>query len=441
MIPRTNGYIKGLILGLMLFVAAAGDCPMDGNMGMDPDDPNNPNDPNGADFAAVLTAIGVHVQGRIACGDGIIVYTAINPDETPFGPDYIVPGDTAGRGIANADDYDDDSFAVTGKKIALVRPGDVGVTIYDTETDTKTDIPTTDIRLKNIPINNYDAGHIQADGGYVATQNDANAVADGFVVKVIDITGATPVVIPFTNNPGGSDQDTEQVMVDAETKTVVAIRDDVIYVYDIDNPGNAPTEFDASGMGGIENEEQFAYDDGMIIYYENTTDRNVYVLDVTSAANTPVMLNGDGSTSANGRFAMRDGSYGYFYRSTPATGSGNAAGIGTMPNDTTPIIGSCDTIFADLTCCGRFSHGETMAAGLLNDQPIWFIGGQDDIGGGDPLQYSVGTTTWMTLTDPNDPDDNLSVGDVATNEAGHCLAFKHEINNNTLLGYVILNDN
>lgn len=398
----------------------------------------NENDNDNSDAPAlVLTDIDVQVQGRVASGDGIIAYTAANSDGTPFGPDYILLGDTAGRGIANATDFDPDAFAVTGKKIALVgkvsgtRP--FGVSILDTDAGTTDDIPLTDIRLKNIPTGNYDPGHIQADGGYVATLNDPTSVTDGYIVKVIDVTGATPVVISFTNNPANNTTTLpSQILVDAETKLVVALRNYIFYVYDINNPTVAPVEFDVTATNGVDDDPQYAIDKGVIIYHDDTSDRVVYTLDVTDGANTPVALTGSGSTGSNAIFAIRDGSYGYFFEG-PAS-QGNAAAVNTLP-DLAPVETLGETIAENTANIGRFGYGQTMTTGLLGGVNIWIIAGVDDIGSGDPLQYSSDGATWHLLKDPNSPDDNLGAGDVDANEAGSLVGFKYEISDNTKLGY------
>lgn len=428
--PRKLTVISSLVLLLAVFVVGGSTCP---TMTPDPGNGGGTDPTAGTGPTLVLTGVDVHVQGRVACGDGIMAYTAINADRTPFGPDYIKEGDTAGRGIPGAADYDADSFAVTGKYIAMVKPADFSVAVFNTETLAKTEFPSTDIRLKNIPIGNYVAGHMQADGGYIATISKPSDVTDGFSIKVVDVTGATPTVHSFTNNPAN---DTiilaSQVMVDAETNKVVALRRDVFYVYDIMNPTTAPVEFDLSGMGGVDDGPQYAFDNGVIIYHDDTSDRKVYTLDCTSASNTPTALNGEGSTGANARFAIRDGSYAYYFAG-PAS-QGNACASGTLPN-TTPVVGSGDTIASNSTNLGRFSYGDTLAIGFLNGTLTWFIAAQDNIGVNDPIQYSTDGAAWNLVPDPADPTNNFSAGDVATNEAGNCLVFKYEVNDEQKLGY------
>jgi len=411
---------------------------------------NGGGDNGGGDSSAlsvVLTSILHHVEGRASAGDDIIVYTATESDGTPGGVDYIVPsaGDTTGRGIPGGPDFNDDSFAVAGKKIALVG-GPTGddtfkVTIFDTTTGTASEVPLTDVRLVNIPVDPYDAGHIQADGTYVVTRNDASSVNDGNIIKVIDISGATPVVISFQNPTGvNSGFQIPQVLVDADTNTAVAVTDSAFHVYDITSPASAPTTFDVSGSGGIGADgNQFAYANGVILYIDDTTDENAFYLDVTNAGNTPVQFTQNADTTS-GRFWLLGAAYGYLW-SAPAS-AGLASAIGTIPNAAPTLADTSDAglIAGNTANQGRFGFGQSIAIGTLNGATTWFIAGSESISTPQPLQYSTtGGLNWNLVTDPADASGNLKASDVETNAAGTLLAFKHGVDTDTLLGYAILN--
>lgn len=73
---------------------------------------DNTNDNTGGDgvFTFNLTDIPIHSQGRIRVGDDFIAYTDIDPDRTPGPINYFMPGDTEGRGIPGAEDFDNNSF-------------------------------------------------------------------------------------------------------------------------------------------------------------------------------------------------------------------------------------------------------------------------------------------------------------------------------------------
>ncbi len=281
-------------------------------------DNTNDNTSDGA-FVFNLTPIAIHSQGRIGVGDNIIAYTDIDPDRTPGVPNYFTPGDKEGRGIPDAANYDYDSFQVSGTKIILTGESDFAITIYDTATDTTDPIAETDIRLANKPIGNYVAGHFQADGDFVVTRNDG--VDDGHIVKVIDMS-TVPATILSLPNPGdvSSGFGVAQIAVDAETSRALAVASDVIYVYDLTDPTAEPTAFDfsAEGIG----DAQVAFDNGIVLFADDSSDDLVSYLDVTDAANTAVAI--DTPRRGADRLVLRGDNYGFLY-SGPASQGDTAA--------------------------------------------------------------------------------------------------------------------
>lgn len=387
-------------------------------------------------FNFVLTGVPIHVQGRIEVGDDIIAYTDIDPDRTPGAPNYIVPsaGDTAGRGIPNATDFDPDSFKVSGKKIIMTGSASsdrvFGVTVFDTTDNSIAEVPIEDVRLTNIPIGNYSPGFFEVDGNYVVTRNDTD---DDIIVKVVDITNATPEVIEFSVNPSGATPfSVSMVAVDAETRTVVAATSSMFAVYDIDNPNNPPTEFDVTNFGGVD-DIPMAYDNGMLLYVENTSDAIVHLLDTSNGANMPQTVTTP--RSGTNRLILRGDNYGFIYQA--AASMGPTAAIGVLPN-LNPNVSDGETVFASSANGGRFGFGDTLAV-AANGSTTWFLGGIDNIGFVDPFQSSSDGTSWSVVPDPRDPDVNLAVGDVVTNVDGSLLGFKHEVDDDQFVGYVILN--
>ena len=93
---------RALVMGVALFMGMAGDCPMNGGMtGNTNDNTGNTNGNDntggtpGASFTPVNTGIEVHNSARVAAGDGIIAYGTGGFS----GVDWIMKGDTTGRGI------------------------------------------------------------------------------------------------------------------------------------------------------------------------------------------------------------------------------------------------------------------------------------------------------------------------------------------------------
>jgi len=312
----------------------------------------------------------------------------------------------------------------------LLTDNDFAITIYDIDTGAMETISTDDIRLVNIPIGNYVAGFYEVDGDYVVTRNDAGQVENGAIIKAIDIGNDEASVLSFSN-PGdvSSGFQVSQVAVDAESLRVIAVANDTFYVYALNSPGSSPVEFDMSAMGGI-GDEKVAFDNGIVLYSDDTVDDLVYYLDVTDPANTPVAItvpNNGGS-----RFVLRDGNYGFIYQG-PAS-QGPTMAIGALPS-TAPNISDGTTVFSNSTNGGRFGYGDTLAYGGGR----WYIGGQDDIAAsGDPFQTSATGNSWAVTADPRDPDNNLQLGDMTTNELGRLLVFKHEVDDDQFVGYMLL---
>jgi hypothetical protein len=396
---------------------------------------------NGGGFgpaSLVLTTNEMHVGGNIKVGDDLIVYTQqVAKGERAV--NYIIPsmGDDA-VGIPGAENFDVDNFDVTGRLIILADVTSTdrafGLTIFDVDSGEMTPIPIEDIRMANLPIGNYSAGFANVDGDFVATRNDAGSVTDGRTLKVIDLSGQTPVVISFAKNPGEFGAPS-QVAVDEETRQVVAVSSDSFFVYGIDAPNAPPVSFDMTDFEGI-GSEQIAFDGGMILYVDDSTEGDARVLDVSNAANTPDIIPNPNRTAALPMLV--DDAFAFTFQAEASRGA--AAAIGVLP-ELDATVGSGDTIFGELTCCGRFGFGDTIAIGRFGDDPVWFIGGSDDIGFTTPLQFSTGSSKWTPVDDPRstDPDDDFPAADVHTNAAGTLLAFKYEDDNDDqFVGYALL---
>jgi hypothetical protein len=391
---------------------------------------NDNGSPGVLDF--VLTDIPVHVQGRIEVGDDLIAYTDIDANRTPSEPNYLVPsaGDTVGRGIPGGGDFDTDSFKVSGKKIILsdeTSERAFGITIFDTTDESFAPVPLEDIRLATIPIGNYAPGFIEVDGDFVVTRNDT---PDNVDVKVVNIAAATPEVIDFTVNPS---EFVAMVNVDSETRTAVAASSSIFSVYDIDNPGADPVEFDVSGFGGIDDDVQFAFDEGIILYVDDSSEGVVHILDISTPGNEPQTI----ATPNRGtsRVILRGSHYGFLYQGP--SGQGLTAAIGVLPN-LDPNISDGETVFENSANGGRFGYGDTIAV-AAGASVTWFLGGRDDIGLVNPFQRSTNRGVSYSVTpDPRSPDDNLAAGDVVTNVDGSLLGFKHEANDEQFIGYLIL---
>lgn len=403
------------------------ECPTGGDgMGNTNGNGNDNGNTNGNDntssLSPVTTTIDVHNSARVAAGDGVIAYGTGGFS----GVDYILVGDTSGRGIANSDNYRSSVVLVIGKKIILVG-SDFSITIFDTEADTTETIALTDIRLQNIPVGTAASGHVRKDGNYVATMNDDGEVTDGKIVKVIDVSGANANIISFAVNPPSQP---DQLDVDASNPHVAVVDGDTFYVYDIENPNTAPEEFDVSAEGGIE-DTQINFKGGYIFYHAfedgstrakllNTADGMVMDMGVTEAA-VGLCLNETGKYIY---YVDRDAgdSIGGDYRS----------GIGTIPTLNPTLAG--DTQVANGTDnLGRFGWAQLCT--IPPDGSFYFLCGDTSIGTGEWLHVSTGGA-FTLLPDPIDADDMLRASNAEASNS--LIAYKTGRNADTVLGYIVL---
>ena len=218
------------------------------------DDSTDDGTDNGTDdgtdnFTIVKTDIEVRHDAALKTGTDLIAYGTAAGGSTIVGVSYIIPSEspTTGTAVPDTELYSNKAFAVGGRTIFLVgsNTGALAfqVSVYDVDTAAITQtFATDDIRLGSIPVGADDAGHIQADGDYCVVICDQSTVADGLIVKVIDVSGAAPALIAFSENPAASHFQVDQVAVNAASQTAVAVADDTFFIYDITDPTAAPTE-------------------------------------------------------------------------------------------------------------------------------------------------------------------------------------------------------
>lgn len=376
-----------------------------------------------ANLKFVNTDIPVHVQGRIEVGDDVIAFTEDLGNGTQV--NYIVPsaGDTAGRGLPNNGQWDPNSFLVTGKKLILLG-GPTNdfvftVSVYDTETDKVASIAKDDIRLETIPVSNYAPAFMVVDGPYVGTINEIgfDGVADDSRLKVIDVSGDTPDVIPFAVNPGGSDTTSiDMIMVDEESMRLVALVQQVFYVYDIAKPDAAPAMFDTSAHGGVEQfDAQHTFENGVILYYDNTAQGNFMYWDVMANDNAPKLISKD--RLGGGRTTMIDDQYAIL-------ANGKALG---------DELGNNDPFEPDHQ--SQDGSGSTLALGFLGGTPYMIVASE---GNGNTMRFGTSDGNWTDIADPRNADDDLEAGDVKTDRFGQYLGYKWEEGFDYSLGYAIL---
>ncbi len=395
----------------------------------------NTNDNSGGGGGAVAltpvkTDIDVHNGARIAVGDDLLVY-----GWGGFaGVDYIIPsaGDTVGRNLPNGDTFVAGSFAVSGKKIALVN--NFLITIFDTATETATEIGEDVIRLVNTPSGIYSQGHPVADGPYIACRNAPNTNG-GSMVVVIDVTGDVPEIISFTVDP---DDAVDHIAVDADAAKLAVAARDVFYIYDINDPTAAPTVFDTNperlgGVGGI-SDNIFTFDGGYIFYEDNEPGGNAVFLNVADGTTTKLTEN-----PASGEQCHSGGSFVYLLNRDSLDSNGNDArgGYGTVPGPGAALAGD-EPIDGSTTNNGF--HGWSQACSVTPDGTFAFLSGKGGIGSGEFLQVSTGGA-FSLITDPDGSSDfGLPGTDVTTSAT--LVGFKTgqgtSSGSSTKVGYIIL---
>lgn len=450
---RSTSYFgpTAFCLAAVLITAMAGDCPMDSGV---PGDNTNGNDNTGgqnSSDAIIKTLITLGSSGKIAIGEDLIVF-GVGADEAAVSsnqdagvhylrPSVITNQTAAGMTIPNsASLFGTRDFAVAGKKVALVRSTGQ-VSIFDTVSESLSDIPSTEINVTPMSSTNL-PGQMRSDGPYVATINNENVVTDGNVIKIIDTSGATPTIISFPNPPdalSNPELNFDQVDVDATTMQVAAVSDhEVIYVFDIQNPNVAPIEIDlglGTDRGSFNDGSQIQFDNGHILYHQvpdigdklpGQGDDQAAVLNVDTDTITTFTEN---PTTSNTPLAMKGDSFLYFvWRENADAGDENnsyRSAIGTMNDAPASTLASQsdrydfrstqvstasagnETTFSQSQCLDQKLIGYGATGCVTPDGSHWFVAGWGPIDRNfDYVQMSTGGA----FTDFEDPEGDTVTG-------------------------------
>lgn len=420
-----------LFSGLSVLDGVVGNIGNTGNTGDNTDntdDNNGDNNNTNDDFSATKTSITCHVQSMVRAGEDLIAFGTGGAK----GVSYIVPSgsDAAGRTIPNSSTFNSYSLAVGGRNIFLT-DGNFQVTVFNADTQDQTPIALTDIRLKNIPASQLDSGHIQADGSYCAVICEESEVTDSAVIKVIDVSTGLPSVISFTNSPISNGEQVQMVAVDSTTRRVVAATSDAFYVFDINSPTAAPSQFDAdiSSVGST----QMQFDGTHVIFHDDAGVPSARLLNVTTGAITALAQN----PSSGRSLALRDGNFGYFVNrvSSDSVGSHGRTGIGSITGASITLAADDDFIDGSTANNGQFGFGQSIC--ITPDGSSFFLAGSENVGSGEYLQVSTGGA-FATIADPSG-DDELGCPATDVFCGDDVLAFKTGSGSDTVIGYVRLN--
>ncbi len=425
---RTQGMTRLLsILCLsVVFVAAGLECPPNDNMN-DNDNQNNNNNNNGndndndnnndTDLTVVVTNIAVRHDGRIRAGDDLIAFGtgALN------GVQYIVPSmsPTAGTDFTNSTSFSAKQFEIAGKKLALI--SNFLLTIHDTTDNTAHTFDEMDIRVSNVPANDNAQGPIHASGDLVITCNDPTIVDDMVNLKVVDCSQTPPTITGLKNAPdidGFSAAQIQSARINSTTKKVVGMRNDVFYMWDIDNPDDDPTAFDMAGEGGVST-DSFRFDGRYVLFLNGANPAVAKLLD-TNTGNVQTIS----PASARGQLALNGNTMAMFLNrdANDSTSVVFRSALGNVPGTSvTPAAGDPSPL----------GFGTTNA--ITPDGAFIFIAGDDDL---NVTSEFIQVSTGGAFAILKNGDNNITGSDVSCSDK--TAAFKTGVNNDTTIAYIIL---
>lgn len=381
-------------------------------------------------FTIVKTDIDVRYDAGLACGDDLIAFGT----SATTGVSYILPSTNpaAATAVTNAANYDNSDFAVGNRTIFLV--GHVGsgiafqVSVYNVDVAAITQtFAVNQIRLARIPGSQRDVGNIQADGTYCVVVCDQGTVADGKILKVIDVTGGVPNLIAFATNPAATGLQVQQVAIDSTTQTVVAAANGSFYVYDITTPAAAPVQIPSpNGIGDIQMEIHGNY----LIAVDNQAFPEAILVDLTT--NTIREL-----TDAQAIFDLAIGGsiFGFFanFDANDGVGGDQRAAVGVTPGPGFTKAATGNRIDGSTTNNGTVGFAGTMS--ITPNGGYVFLA--------DPyFQYSQGNASFVVPADPNGEDPWACPAwdiDCTGNTVGFKTAGTRAATTTTKLGYIVLN--
>ena len=418
------------------------------------DNGDNANDNGGVvGLVAVNTGISIRHDSSVKSGEDFIMFGTGTDASVLLGVQWLIPseGQTSGSAISGGDACHNSHFVVTteGRKAVLLGCGGetFDVSIYDADTDTLTMLDFGEFRVRSIPVDEDDVGTLHADGSLVVVVNGHNELDDETncpQLKVLDLSGSTPVIIEITNleefgcfNSFGF----SSARVDAETRVVVAALRDVFYVFDIDNPTAAPTMYDRSGSDGINDDGEFQLSGENIMFHDSNSfgDDNVYILNHTTGAVTLVTHPpASDNVATGGNMAIGGDLFVYFLDRDTFDGFGatSRSAIGTLPDAVGVPGGIPGTTASDNDPSWEDFGTDTCVS---PNGSYAFIAGDESINTSSfYLQVSTGGafTPFAGETGGTDPFFTGTDPSCGTN----AVAFRTGSNTDVVLGYVLYND-
>lgn len=376
------------------------------------------------DFTVTKTAIPVRYDASLKIGDDLIVFGT----GSLTGVSYVVPSTNPTAATAIPGDFASSGFAVAGKKVLLLS-ADLHVTVYDTTTGTSTSIPPDQVLVTGKPDSEGEDvfSPVIADGTLAVTQSQADQVTDGRLLKVIDVSGSTPVITSLNNPPVGLSQGVAQLAISSADQLVIAYNGDKFFVYDLTSPTSDPRTIDLAAADGIHG--PFAYAGGYIIYVAESSTENIRLLRLSDGTQTPVSKN---PGQRDQELAVAGGKLAYFLSRNAYDTYLNVyrSGIGAV---TGADVTEGGTAGADPRTCTHPWAGYGNDAAITPDGQWTFISGDQDINVDcEYLQVSTGSAFKLFA----DGTGFLNASDVTA--SAKLVAFKIGVNHDTTLGYIVM---
>lgn len=366
---------------------------------------------------AVVTDIAVRMDATIAAGDEIIAY-GTGPVK---GVQFVRVGEDQAQSIPDGQSFSSKLLCVCGKKLVLVQGKQVAV--YDTESGSMTVLPPEQVTLARTSGGRFRANPISSSGMLVAVLNDARAVEDRAMVKVLDLSGAAPRVIAMAN-PDIQVRDVNSIAVDPATAVVVITsqRKGMVYAAPV-APGGPFRTYDLTGQDGIHKDAAVIAHDGVVAYMDSAGTARFRLLNLDSGDVTT--LGEMGRTRPY--YALAGGSY--VFATKPGSGSAYSMALGTVGSQPSTAPGTGDDGPGGNGLLGMAESIELLPGGVA------FIAGEAGLGSGEFLQIGD-AQGWRLVAGPD--GQAVPASDVVG--ADLLVAFKTGKSNDTRIGYCRFGD-
>ena len=321
-------------------------------------DPNRP-------FNLQVTDVETRNDTGFAVGEDLVVFGT----GFPTGVKYIKVGDTQPREIPGGETYNSKVFSVCGTKIVLVKKNQV--VIFDTATEKLVVIPESEVSLYDVR-----STLLATDGFLVGTVNKVANVTDKTIVKVIDISGPTPQIIPI-KNADYLDYEVSCLSLDAQNGAIaIGSRAKKLIAAAVIAPLANQKTFDLTDFRGVKSGQMFLEGDWVTYADEDWKVRLLHLSDGVSKAVTETAFapSGNGFFVRKGRLAVAT--------TAEKVGSRYRFAIGDLDDAPRMVPGTGESISGT-------SGGLGMAgcAAIAIDKTVFLAGNPgDSIGVGEHLQ-------------------------------------------------------